>query len=215
MRVDTKLYFPGHIADIKEFQELAYSFDSMLQPLWEVMKRIHDNQYIDTLDDYGCRMHEGILGISVNPIDELDDRRRRIKGYYTSNLPYTSKKMNEVLTAMCGKDGYDLVIDAKLSRVTVNIKLNSVSLINNVYELIRQMIPASMVLSVEIIYNIHARFRSMTHEAMGQYTHEELRAGKIFLKNYNMHCNLGRRSHEELSEYTHNNLFENASILEE
>lgn len=206
MTVNTELFFPEHIADMREFKELAGSYDKSLQPLWKVFDSIYKNRFFDTLDEEGCARHEKFLGISANPIDELDDRRRRIKGYYTSNLPYTEKKMNEVLTAMCGEDGYDLVIDKRLKTITVNIKLNSISLVNNVEELMKRMRPCDMVLAVEIIYNIHARFRTMTHEAMGGYTHEQLRSSKIFMKDFNMHCTLARYTHEQLSGYTHDQL---------
>lgn len=213
MIVNTMLYFPEHIANIREFQEIAKCYDLSLQPLWDnVMKMLYDNQWIDTLDEYGCKMYEDLLNITANPIDELEDRRRRIKGYCASNLPYTEKKMNEVLSAMCGEDGYVLAIDKKLKTVTVNIKLNSVNLVNNAYELMKRMIPADMFLTVEIIYNIYARFRSVTNEAMSQYTHEELRTCKIFQQSYNMHCNLGRYTYEQLSAYTHTELFLNASL---
>lgn len=206
MTVNTELFFPEHIADMREFRELAKSYDKSLQPVWEVFDSIYKNRFFDTLDEEGCARHEKLLGISANPIDELDDRRRRIKGYYTSNLPYTEKKMNEVLTAMCGEDGYDLVIDKRLKTITVNIKLNSISLVNNVEELMKRMRPCDMVLAVEIIYNIYARFRTMTHEAMGGYTHEQLRASKVFMKDFNMYCTLARYTHGQLAGYTHDQL---------
>ena len=45
------------------------------------MQKVFKNQFLNTLDEDGCAMHEQILGIGANPVDTLEDRRRRIRGY--------------------------------------------------------------------------------------------------------------------------------------
>lgn len=178
--VETKWYYPEHIGRIREFQEIAACYDKMLCKMWVAMGQIYRNQFFDTMDDDGCRMHEDMLQIHVRPDDGLDDRRGRIKGYYASDLPYVERKFNDVLAIMCGSGGYELEIDKQAKTVTVHVKLAAVNIVSNVYELVRGMSPATMQVSVDIIYNVYIRFRRMTHGEMGQYTHDDLRNNKIF-----------------------------------
>ena len=110
MIVDTLHYYPKRIQEIKEYIRLSTGVDAKLTAVWGEIERITKNMYLDTMDEDTCLMWEKILNITANPLDSLDDRRGRIKGYFASNLPYTEKKMREVLQSMCGEGGYDLVI---------------------------------------------------------------------------------------------------------
>lgn len=148
IRVDTALYYPAHIYKIEEFKALAVCFDEMIQPLWRAMEQVYSDQYLDELDEVGCRLHEEFLGIKSRPGDGLLDRRRRIKGYHTSGLPYTENKLNEVLTAMCGAGGYDIAIDKGKKTIEVSVRQNPISLTDYVREILREFLPADMASKV-------------------------------------------------------------------
>lgn len=145
IKVDTARYYPAHIYNIEEFKALSVCFDRSLQPLWGVLEQIYSDQYLDELDEVGCRMHEEFLGIRSGSGDGLADRRRRIKGYYASGLPYTENKLNEVLTAMCGAGGYGIVIDKREKTIEVSIRQNPLSLTDDVRRILREFLPADMV----------------------------------------------------------------------
>ncbi len=144
IRVDTALYYPAHIYRIEEFKVLAVCFDEMIWPLWRTMEQIYSNQYLDDLDEVGCRLHEEFLGIRSRLGDGLLDRRRRIKGYHTSGLPYTENKLNEVLAAMCGAGGYSIAIDKGKKTIEVSVRQNPISLMDDVRRILREFLPANM-----------------------------------------------------------------------
>lgn len=196
-------YFPPHIKNIKEFEEISKSYDAVIGTLWTDMGVVFDNNFFDTMDADECSRREQMLGIIPNPLDTLDDRRRRIKGYSASNLPYTEKKMNDVLMAMCGEDGYELVIDRNQKTVFVGIKLDSVQMVANAKELIRAMAPATMSVTAQILYNIHSRFRVMPHEQMAEYTHYQLRNSTELMWDVNLNAAISKYKHSELESYTH------------
>ncbi len=199
-------YFPPHINNIDEFGEISKAYDATIGQAWSNMGVVFDNNYFDSMDADECSRREGILGITTDPLDTLDDRRRRIKGYYSSNLPYTERKMHDVLKAMCGEDGYELVIDKTLKTLFVGIKLNSVQMVANAKELMRLMAPASMGVTAAIIYNIHSQYRSWTHEEMAAYTHYQLRNDADLMANINMQTDLTAHRNSELAAYTHKQL---------
>lgn len=196
-------YWPEHIKRMKDFKAISDAYNFILDGIWEACNKTENNQYLDTLDEDGCSRQERFLGITANPSDNLDERKRRIKGYYATSLPYTEKRLIEVLQAMCGEDGFELVVNSTLRTIDIKVKLNSICLVNNVEELAKRMRPCDMVLTVSVIYNIHARFVGMAHEAMGGYTHQQLREDEVFMTDFNMYCNIGKYTQAHLSAYTH------------
>lgn len=208
MRINTLHWYPQHIQRMKEYIRLTAGYDSELEKAWSAVERIQMNQYLDTMDEDTCLRYERFLGITANPLDTLEDRRRRIKGYFASNLPYTEAKLNEILTAMCGSDGYELIIDRSVGTVDILIKLNSVRLVENAQEVIRRAAPADMGVVARILYNIHARFSGMTHAEMSAYTHYQLRNDQIFMRDFNKHANIGRYRHSAFTGISHKSLME-------
>lgn len=203
---NTEHYFPGHIREIEEFQEISKAYDSLLNTAWNDMGTVFDNNHIDTMDADECSRREAMLGITPSPLDTIEDRRRRIKGYYASNLPYTEKKMHDVLSAMCGQDGYQLTIDKPAKTLVAGIRLNSVQMVENARELMRMMAPADVTVTARILYNIHARFRVLTHAELNAYTHYQLRNDVAFQWDVNINADISEFKHSELVSYTHQDL---------
>ncbi len=175
LTIPIKQYLPEKVQEIKEIGTVAKVYDDNLSKLWGVFDGIYANKFLDSLDAYGCERHEKILGIVPEAGDTLVDRRRRIKGYYSSNLPYTVPKLKEVLNSMCGVDRYELYIDRELGIVTVGVKLESRNLVGNVAEIVRRMIPADMMMEVFLEYNQNYAFKKYTHGELKKYTHYQLR----------------------------------------
>lgn len=170
-----KYYLPDIIHQIREYQEIEKKYDHNIVTAISQLNRIEQNRFLDGLDEYGCERNEQILGIIPDPSDTLEDRRRRIRGYYTSNKPYTVKKLREVLGVMCGENGYILTVDTENYIVKVAIKLESRRLVDNADELVRRMIPANLIVDVYLLYNQNISFKKYTHGELKKYTHYQLR----------------------------------------
>lgn len=170
-----KYYLPDIIHQIREYQEIEKKYDHNIVTAISQLNRIEQNRFLDGLDEYGCERNEQILGIIPDPSDTLEDRRRRIRGYYTSNKPYTIKKLREVLGTMCGENGYILTVDTENYIVKVAIKLESRRLVDNADELVRRMVPANLIVDVYLLYNQNISFKKYTHGELKKYTHYQLR----------------------------------------
>lgn len=170
-----KYYLPDIIHQIREYQEIEKKYDHNIVTAISQLNRIEQNRFLDGLDEYGCERNEQILGIIPDPSDTLEGRRRRIRGYYASNKPYTIKKLREVLGAMCGENGYILTVDTENYIVKVAIKLESRRLVDNADELVRRMVPANLIVDVYLLYNQNISFKKYTHGELKKYTHYQLR----------------------------------------
>lgn len=161
MKSDIRGHFPEHIGRILEFQEIGIAGDIEIDRIWEVLAQELRNCFLDSLDEGECAARERTLSIMPLPGETLEARKRRLRGYYASGLPYTEKKLEEVLAALCGENGYELSVLRDQYRVEVRLKLAAAGLRENVTELARKMIPANMELRVSVLFNRWERFRYM------------------------------------------------------
>lgn len=167
---DITLYFPEHIKSIREFEDLGGAINEELWLLWDGARRLLDNRYTVSMDASECDYMERILGIKSFPEDSLEDRRRRIRGYTMSSLPYTEKKLREILTVLCGSaESYTLLVDAAHQTVHVGVRLSSRRLTDNVKELVRQVVPANMATDVYLVFNRWDKIKAKKwRDVMGQ-----------------------------------------------
>lgn len=176
MTIDTSVYFPTHIQNIDEFEKLIGVFDSTIAACWTIADKELNNEFLTTMDEDACTRQETMLGISYSANDSLDDRRRRIIGYYASDLPYTKKKLDEAIKSMCGEDYYTLEIDTTARTVTVRLAMESENMVDIVQEILDRMIPANMVVSITEAYNRYKKFLEMTWGDLSSYTWYQARA---------------------------------------
>lgn len=170
-------YWPEHIAELRELIAQDAAGDEELRLLWIAAGGTMNSMYISTMTADDCAAVEEMLGITPNVADTLDDRRRRIKGYYASSLPYTQNKLVEVLNVLCGSsNGYTLMVSPSTYTISVGVKLANVRLYDNVAEIVGRMVPANIIRNVFVVFNRHRQLHRYTHGELAAYTHEQLRS---------------------------------------
>lgn len=194
-------YFPPHIANIEEFKRIAKVYDAQLKQVWVELDRMEDNRHFDSMEASECTYWEKIMQINLTGEETLEDRRRNIKGRWVSSRPYTAKKFKEVLDAMVGEQYYKLEINPKEKYLKVSLMLEAISKDGYIYDLMRAMAPADMIVSVEIIFNKYRAFRTYTYAEMSKYTYEQLRTSTIFKAKLNTYTHLSKFKYGELSSY--------------
>lgn len=178
--INTMQYYPEHIQRMKEFIRMTVGIDAELEKVWDAMGSIEQSMYIDTMDTAACARWEKFIGITKKPDDTVVERRRRIKGYFASDLPYTVNKLKESLNSMFTENGYELEVKSDERKVVIQIKLAGKGLHENAEEIARNMVPCDMFVVVSIIYNMHYMFKDMTQGQMEEYTHYRLRNDPVF-----------------------------------
>ena len=163
--VDTIHYFPEHISSSEEFQGIADAYDTELRLLWAALGLQYRNQYFDTMDADTCTRWEKLIRITLVGDETLFERRIQIKGRWTSSLPYTEPKFHEVLQSMVG-EYYTLAIDVPTKELDVGILLAEVLKVDYVYEIMRAMAPADMIVNVRVVYNRWSRFQEETWDTL-------------------------------------------------
>jgi len=199
--IDTIRYFPQHVANIEEFKRIAAVYDKKLQVVWDDLSQMQTNKRFDDMDEEECSKWEQMLKIKITGEETLGDRRRNIKGIWASGLPYTARKFKEVLDAMVGPEYYLLDINQANKTLKVDLMLDVIMKDTYIYNLMRAMAPADMIVTVSIAFNRNRAFKGYTNADLKKYTNHELKTSTIFKQEFNTNKHLGQYRNSELASY--------------
>lgn len=199
--IDTIRYFPQHVANIEEFKRIAAVYDKKLQVVWDDLSQMQTNKRFDDMDEEECSKWEQMLKIKITGEETLGDRRRNIKGIWASGLPYTARKFKEVLDAMVGPEYYLLDINQANKTLKVDLMLDVIMKDTYIYNLMRAMAPADMIVTMSIVFNRNRAFKGYTNADLKKYTNHELKTSKIFKQEFNTNKHLGQYRNSELASY--------------
>lgn len=172
-------YIPPVYSDIQEFKQLSKAYNIECERLAEYLKSIHDNYFIDTLNEYGCSRWEEILNLKANASYPIEDRRFAIKVKRLGQRPYSYSKLVEMLTSLVGADGFKLNLDTSRNHLKCMIALGEKRQIGAVKDLLEKIVPLNISLEVDLLYNTHADLEKFTHADMESYTHTDLREEEL------------------------------------
>ena len=196
--IDTIRYYPQHVANIEEFKRIAAVYDKKLQVVWDDLSQMQTNKRFEDMDEEECSKWEQMLKIKITGEETLGDRRRNIKGIWASGLPYTARKFKEVLDAMVGPEYYLLDINQANKTLKVDLMLDVIMKDTYIYNLMRAMAPADMIVTVSIVFNRNRAFKGYTNADLKKYTNHELKTSKIFKQEFNTNKHLGQYRNREL-----------------
>lgn len=168
-------YLPPYMQGYKELIQIMKGEQVEVDALWKALRDGMKEQFISDATEYGISRWERIMKITPKATDTLDERRFRILVRMNESLPYTYTSLSQRLSDLCGSDGYVVALNA--SAYTLNVKINLINKSNfvDVQELLDRIVPANLVVSLEIIYNQHFTVAAFTHAFLAGHTHEQIR----------------------------------------
>ena len=177
MAFDRKLidYLPPFMQVYVELAEIMKTEQVEIERLWVESDNVFADQFIPEATKNGVMRWESMLGISPKDTDTLEERRFRILTKLNQELPYTLRKLELVLTNLCGADGYFVEVDSAAYHIEVKLALGNHNNYQEVVDLLTKMVPANMTQKVSLLYNKHDLLTQFTHTELSAYTHENLR----------------------------------------
>jgi hypothetical protein len=167
--------WPPIMQELKEFQKIAEIEEPLFEQLEQAIKDIVNDQFIQTATERGIAKREKMLKISPFADDTLETRRFRVQGVWNDKLPYAYRVLQERLDSLCGPDGYVMELNAGEYSLNIKIELTKKRMFDEVVRIAQQMVPANIVVKVELRYNQHLTLANFVHEQLSQYTHYQLR----------------------------------------
>ena len=167
--------WPPIMQELKEFQKIAEIEESLFEQLEQAIEDLVNDQFIQTATEKGIARREKMLKISPFADDTLETRRFRVQGLWADKLPYTYRVLVERLDSLCGPDGYVMELNAGEYSLSIKIELTKRRMFDEVVRITRQMVPANIVITIELRYNQYLILANFTHGQLGQHTHYDLR----------------------------------------
>ncbi|MGI5912646.1 MAG: putative phage tail protein [Syntrophomonadaceae bacterium] len=167
--------WPPIMQELREFQKIAEIEDDFFEKLGQEIQNIVDDQFIQTATEKGIARREKMLKVAPFADDTLETRRFRVQGLWIDKLPYTYRALLERLDSLCGPDGYVIELNSGEYGLNIKIELTRKRMFDEIVKISRQMVPANIVITVELRYNQHLTLAVFTHEQLSQYTHYQLR----------------------------------------
>ena len=153
---------------IQDFKSMTNTCGRELSELYSGVTYILESQFISDASPEILAKWEKYLGVTPNGTDTLEERRFRVLAKLNDSPPYTDKYLVNKLTELCGTDNFRITRDYSNYNLTIELSLDSLANTETVRKLVRDIIPANLVLTVK---EYHARYNEV-----GQFTHEELTA---------------------------------------
>lgn len=169
-------YWIKEIGNIEEFKALGDTEDIELQLLEAEIADLLDDQFIATATVDGIAKREVMLGIQPYGDDTLATRRFRVGLQWDTLGPYTYRKLEERLTELVGANGYSLNLVHANYTLDVLINLGVQRQLQDAEELIKELTPANIIVTVSLRYNRHEDLSTVTHAYLAAFTHEQIRS---------------------------------------
>lgn len=151
-----------------------------LQHLYDCMEQELENSLISPYgdssgaDEETCKRWEKMLGIIPDVEATLDDRIFAINLRLFQAAPYSINKIQHILDSLLGKKEISLVRNVDEKTLLVIVRLSSRFKVESVREMLDNMIPANMSLTMKIDYTTYEDMEKYTHDELSQYTHDEI-----------------------------------------
>jgi len=132
-----------------------------------------DNQFIQTLTEYGVGRWEKMLDIAPKATWTLDERRFAVLLRLAESLPYTFRALERMLGELCGNDGYSL--DLNGYSLGVKIALTAKNKVDEVRAMLRRVCPANLAIEVALLYNTWEHLKTKTWEHLKTKTWRDIK----------------------------------------
>lgn len=169
-------YLPPYMQEYLEIKAIMAAEQSEVEDLWSAVERILGDQYILDASEYGVMRWEGMLNISPKATETLDERKFRILTRLNQELPYTLAKMKEMLTVLCGADGFSIDLQPNQYHINVKLAIGNHNNYGEVQKILDKMIPANMTQYITLMYNQQETIKLFRHIDLAAYTHERIKS---------------------------------------
>lgn len=107
--------------------------------------------------------------------DASSGRRFRILTKATEQRPFTLRRLKELMTTLCGEDGFTVAMVGSTFTLTVRVMLKVKQNYDDVETLLNRIVPENLILDLSLMYNQHQTLAAFTHAQLAAYTHYFLR----------------------------------------
>ena len=171
-------YLPPFLRDFKELKAITDAEQFSFEKMWTDEENVFADSFVEDATEGGIARYEKLLGIIPKGNQTLEERRFSVLARMSEQMPYTMETLENMLSSLCGEDGYTLRLDPSAYALSVKLALTNENNVQAVNDLLTKVVPANII-TIVTLFNSYIELANKTHEQLGQYTHETIRKGNL------------------------------------
>lgn len=159
-------YLPDTVRELREFQKLAEIEGQMLEEAAAAKETVVNNQWILTAERSGLLRLAGMMGFPGAEGLETEPLREEILYRWNSRSPYTYFHLLDWLDGCCGEGEYRAELEREKYFLHLVLELRIKGKKDFLQRHLRKIIPANLMLKVDLNTNTHGKVGVMPHGRM-------------------------------------------------
>ncbi len=168
-------YLPEVLRNFREFEKTFEVEQPEFEKLWEEVSKVLKDQFVSDSTERGVLRWEKLLKIVPKATDSLEVRKVVILGKLNRQLPYTFKRLYDLLTIICGENEFEIELHHDIYLLLLKGDLVIKERFAKIYALLQEVVPANVVVDFILLYNQHLALEPFTHGQLEGYKHIQLR----------------------------------------
>lgn len=175
--MDRKLidYLPPVIKNAAEFEAIMEAIQPEFVDVETAIINAFNDTFVNDATEVGVKRWESMLNIAPKSVDTLEDRKFRILARLNEQLPYTFRSLDDRLITLCGQNGFTMELFNDIYTLKVRIELVVKGQYEAVEQLLKRIVPANLVIDLDLRYNQHEKLKNYTHGQLSAFTHSHIR----------------------------------------
>lgn len=155
-------YLPKFLADIEEIKAIMDSCQGNIDNIEIELDNILKDLFVKDATLNGIERYENMLDILPKLTDSLEIRKANILLKYNQTLPFTLENLILMLNSVCGENNYTIKIIYEEFKINIRINLDKKELENEIFEFLDRIVPANMLINLDLDYNIWEHINAKT-----------------------------------------------------
>lgn len=142
--VDLLAYLPVFMQEYKQIKEIMDTENPEFNLLWQKLKELFGNQFIEYCNEEGISKFEQMLKLHRYENDTLEIRIFRVLTYWNDNIPYTWRVLVNKMDQLCGIGKYELRLDNNSYTLYITTKFDDEKKYDELNNMLKIIIPANL-----------------------------------------------------------------------
>jgi hypothetical protein len=166
---------PPILQNVRELVRICDIEQGFFDKAHEEAEGILHEQFVYTAGDFGIERLELLLDITPRAGMSLDERRNVVLFRLGELLPFTMKRMEELLNLVVPAGEYVLELVPEEYLLHVGLRLSGKSYLSALQEALRRILPANIAFDLQLLYNTHGMLAASKYGEIAKLTHKALR----------------------------------------
>lgn len=151
--VKVQRYYPNVIANADEFKQLSLLENEEFKIVWQANCKWFYNTFVYKVDLQGIKRWEDMLNLTPKSTETLEDRRINILVKLNSMLPYTIKRLQQILDIRYGENNV-IATTTKKYELLIDFNYKTELNIGSMRAILRCIIPANLMFKINISWSM-------------------------------------------------------------